>query len=455
MKINFVTPTKLSLIDITSMGDSSKRGDEKTIGAFDSGLKYSIALLLRHNVGIRILVAADPILHETYEEPVVEMYEFDTFIEECPNTDKKKELIKVLCSTTPLGGAPINPHDMREPSQGEQWEVKTGFAKALGYNWELFMALRELWSNMLDEGGCVNENTYDETDVEGTIITLEFEATNPFYEIWQNRHLYINEKPFLYKLSNRVEVLENKEGYLRIYKQNILVHEDRDMPSRYAWNIHFGELDERRLLRNVSSVENSIAEAICYTTNEDFLREIVTADFQVKEKEFLSNSYTYASVSDKANDIATEVYSEHGVVKSYDWVITKIRGRKDCKINGKTLKTVEDSLWNYSKTVTIETVPCPVYEEVEIVDDQVVSSSSVLQQEIDKIYNFKVDVEVKTAKLKGNKVVADKYDNCLIIDDAFDVATDFADFIVEYIDLTRKGNVVKNLAEYVLNLIKK
>ncbi len=110
------------------------------------------------------------------------------------------------------------------------------------------MALRELWSNMLDEEGYISFEEYPEID-KGTIVSLQFEEDNPFYEIWQNKHLYINEKKPIFKLSDKLEVLENNEGYLRIYKQNILVYEDRKKPSRFAWNIKFGVIDERRILK--------------------------------------------------------------------------------------------------------------------------------------------------------------------------------------------------------------
>ncbi len=57
----------------------------------------------------------------------------------------------------------------------------------------------------------------------------------------------------------------------------------------------------------------------------------------------------------------------------------------------------------------------------------------------------------------GRKVIADKHAKCLIIDEEFDVENtiDMSAFIVEYIDLTTKGNVVENLGNYILKLIKK
>lgn len=453
MLVNFITPTKISLIDITSMGDSSKREDEKTLGMFDSGLKYSIALLLRAGVNLSISTNGEDIIHESYDEPTIETYNFDTYLSECTNTGKKKELIKVICTNTPLGGHAMSQYDMREPSASTEEEIKTGFAKNLGHNWELWMALRELWSNMLDEGGYVVEGSFDELDVNGTIVTLEFDETNVFYEVWVNKHLYINQSEPLFILSDSVECLSNEEGYLRIYKQNILVYENKEKPSRFAWNIKFGTIDERRILSNVYQVEQEIANSITQTTNREFLESIITKDFEVKEKEFLSSNSGYYGASSLINDIAYDVYSKYGDVKSYEWLIKKVKERKDCKIGGKIITTVEDSLWSYSTEVSVETSPQTVSEPDLVVDE--VPYISTFSAQIKEYYNFDLDVEVKIAKLKGSKVVADKYEKCLIIDESFSVEEHFHDFIVQYIDLTQKGNVVENLSRYICELIKK
>jgi len=431
------------------MGDSVKRGNVNTIGQFDSGLKYAIALLLRHDVEISIHVEGEPIVHETWEEPTTESYSFTTFVSQCGNTGKEKELIRVNCTRTPHGGLPMNQYDMREPSSPEDWTIDTGFAKNLGYNWELWMALRELYSNMVDEGGTISEspNYVGEDVVEGTIISLSFDEENAFTEVWNNKHLYINESDVLYKLNEGIEVLANEEDYLRIYKRNILVHEDKDIPSRFAWNINFGEIDERRLLRNVYEIEQTIANAVCTTTNRDFLEVIITPDFEVKENEFLSEAGSYYAVSNLVNEVVTAVNEEHGEVSSYRWLIDKVKSRKDCTLTGRKIKTVEDSLWSYSKTVSVESVP--------VAEVDVVSTTPSIQDSITKLYNFKIDVEIKVAKLKGSKVVADKFAKCLIVDEEFNVETDFIDFIVEYTDLTQTGNIVSNLAKQICELIKK
>lgn len=453
MTVSFVTPTQISLLDITSMGDSVKRGDESTIGAFDSGLKYSIALCLRENVNLTIKVPGESIHHENWEEKSIDTITFKTVTEISPTTGKEKELIALDIHTQYLGGLPMNQYDMREPSCEEFSSVTTGFAKALGFNWLPWMILRELWSNCLDEKGYVTEDCIDDPEFEGTVMTLDFEEDSSFYEVWKNRHLYINEKEPLFKISDKVEVLENSEGFLRIYKQNILVYSDETVPSKFAYNVKFGEIDERRILSNLYSVSNEIVSQIMTTSCEPFLREIIKPEFYLEDKEFLSNSSSYYTASDLIHDIACEVYTEHGQVDSYTWLIGSVKKRKDCKIGGKIIKSVEDAIWSYSSNVAVETVPSQIAEPPIEVEGIVYECS--FSADIKKLYNFNLDCEVKTAKLKGSKVIADKHEKCIIIDNDFDLQEDFGAFIVEYIDLTRQGNVVKNLGEYIAELLKK
>lgn len=425
MKVHFITPTKLSVLDISSMGDSSKREDNSKIGKFDSGLKYAIALLLRDSVDIEISVFSDKCESNRFN--------FFTTLVFDGSTSKNKELITIR----DLDGK----------------NIITGFAKNLGYNWEIWMAYREIMSNVLDEGGYVLEQEICTEFETGTLITLEFDENNEFFKVWQNRHLYMNFEEPLYKVSHSVEALKNNEGYLRIYKQNILVYEDREKPSRFAWNIKFGEIDERRILNNIYSVEQSISSAIQDTDNEEFLREIITNDFEVKEKEFLSSNCSYSNwISDTVKKVVHEVYEEYGNVQSYNWLIEKVKKQKDCKIGGKKITTVEDSLWGYSREVSIESTPQPYAKPSLIVDE--VEYITPFASEIKKHYNFNLDVEVKIAKLKGSIVVADKFEKCLIIDENFNIEKDFHDFIVQYLDLTQQGNIIDNLAKYICNLIK-
>jgi len=451
MKVSFVTPTRMSLINLTTIGDSEKREDSTKIGQFSSGQAYATALLLRNNVDLKVVITGG--WDEGKLEKFTEYISYGTLDKKCESTGKSKEIIELNYEKAYHGNIDSS-MTFSDPSSSEFQEIETAFALQLGYNWELYMALRELWSNMLDEQGYLVEGSVDLGEDPGTVITLEFDEQNPFYEVWQNRHLYINEKQPLFKVSDKVEVLDNPENYLRIYKQNILVYSDEKVASRFAYNVKLGQIDERRILSNIYNVESEIISAIKYTRNEEFLRSIITADFKLQEKEFL-NQATYGTASDLIHDIAIEVFEEFGEVKSYDWIINSIEKREDCKIGGKVIRSISDSVWTYSSDVKVETKPEVISEPNTAVDLRGNSYDSHFSAEIKKYYNFNLDCEVKQAKLKGSKVIADKFEKCLIVDYDFNLQEDFATFIIEYVDLMYQGNAVKNLGEYIVKLLKK
>jgi hypothetical protein len=445
MKVHFITPTRISLINLTTIGDSEKREDETKIGKFSSGQAYTSALLLRDNVGIEVYVYGGG---DFENGEYTEVVEYSTKKKVCYSTDKTKEVI-TLNYQKQFRGNCDSVNTFTEPWT-ESKVIETAFALQLGYNWKNWMSYREIMSNVLDEGGYVLEQEDYPEITYGTVITLTFSEETEFYEVWKNRHLYMNFEEPLFKVSDTVEALKNDEGCLRIYKQNILVYEDKEKPSRFAWNIKFGEIDERRILNNLYSIEQNISRAIQNSNNEYFLREIILPSFTVSEEEFLSsNSYYSDCISDEVKKVAFEIYEKYGEVNSYTWLIDKIKKQKDCKIAGKKIKTVEDSLWNYSSEVTIETKPSVIHDiKLPVVEDTFIDK-------VIKHYNFNLDVNVKVAKLRGSKAVADKFEKCLIIDESFDILKDFHIFVVEYLDLTQSGNVVENLAKYICNIIKK
>lgn len=433
------------------MGGSDKADNDALVGKYNSGLCYSMALALRNNVDMSVKVFNQENFSESEDRDCETLYTIGTYNEVCEQTDKEKELIQITKSVSKQSFFSAHCHDYGGGDFDPE-TIPTGYSIKLGVDWQLWMLLRELFSNMIDENGFYCE---DECKLPkyGTVFTLKFDEDSEFAEIWNNRHLYINEQEQLYSISDRVEVLANEEGYLRIYKQNILVYRDEEIPSRYAYNIKMGTIDERRILSNVYSVEGEICDAIMQTKNEEFLREIITSDFKPLDKEFLSSRCCYYSPSELMHNIAFEIYEKHGEVKSYEWIIDGIKKLKSCKIGGKKITNVGDSVWAYSSTVTVETTPEPLSEpSVEIEGEILVSPFSA---EIKKYYNFELDVEVTKAKLKGSKCIADKYNNCLIVDNDFNVETDFGELIVQYLDLTEKTNVIKAMSEYICKLLKK
>lgn len=447
-KIFFYTPTLISHIDLMTMGGSEKAEDDTKLGMYCSGLKHAMALFMRNGVAMNIKVI-DYIYSDNHDRSRATFYNLNTYTEYCEQTEKEKELIQIHKDVNLESFFSVHCEDLGGGDL-ETEILKTGFSTKLGIDWELWMGLREIYSNMIDEGGYYTTQP-DDAFKYGTVVELSFEEDNEFDEIWNNRHLYINETAPLFVISDRVEALENEENYLRIYKQNILVYQDVNIPSKYAYNVKFGKIDEKRILSDLYGVGDQVISAIRYTQNEEYLRTIITTEAFSKE-EFLYDRGCYGTASQLINDIATEVWLTNGEVNTYPWLLNSIKERADCVIGGKIITTIQDSLYSYSNKVIIESTPAPFAEpSIEVEDEVFIDPFSA---EIKKYYNFNLDVEVKKAKLKGSKVVADKYEKCLIIDENFNLETDFPEFLVQYIDLTQSGNVIKNLSLYICKLLK-
>jgi hypothetical protein len=393
------------------MGDSSKRGVENKIGTFDSGLKYAIALLLRNNVSISIVVLEDGQVEESFS--------FSTNVQSCQGTGKEKELI---CVGT-LDG------DVHQ----------TGFAKNLGFNWDLWMAYRELYSNMLDEGGSLEQGFPT-----GTAIQLSYEDGSKFDQVVKDKDKWVLSGDALYK-DKSFEVYSNPEGYLRIYKQTILVYENKDWPSLYKYNLSFGELDERRVLRDVHSVKQTLQYKVAASDSEELLSLFVSPNFKEIDKEFLSGSYYGYSFGNTLIKYVQDVYLKFGEVNSYGWIMEAVKKSSGCVLPGRVLKSIDDHLWTYSNDVVVER------------EEQTEGTVKSLSEAIQIAYDIKIedDVEVVYANLRGGTVIADKFNRKVLVDEQFDLHKDFPKFLVQYLDLTTEGNIIDTLSTMLANRLKK
>ena len=117
MPLSFTNPGEIDIRLVTTFGAHVKPASTSPIGYFGTGLKYAIAIILRHHGQITIWSGLTP-------------YQFSTRKEELRG--KEFELIRM------------------ESPEGAQ---DLAFTLELGKNWHAWMAYRELMSNQLDEGG--------------------------------------------------------------------------------------------------------------------------------------------------------------------------------------------------------------------------------------------------------------------------------------------------------------
>jgi hypothetical protein len=192
---------------VSLMGGTTKDTNEYKIGQFGSGLKYTLAYLLRNKVDFKIFI-----------------------------NSKEVKLGIVI-----------------EHIQGEDFEIitvngeKTSITTKMGKDWKPWMIVRELYSNALDEGDAeykiVREDEIEQSSANRTTFYIEL---NPdFLEVYNswNKYFIVGNEPMY---ENRRFAFHPCKGNLLIYKQGILIHEDKDFKSIFNIDIKNAEINELR-----------------------------------------------------------------------------------------------------------------------------------------------------------------------------------------------------------------
>lgn len=447
MKVNFYSNNLLSELDLTTMGGSEKKGDDSKIGQFCSGLKYAIAIFNRNNVKFSAHVNTKQFI-EGYNRNVNIYYHVGSYVKEDAQTDKSKELIQIEKTSDYQ-----NFHDGVTIDEwgGEMVEyLKTDLSVDLGFDWKLQYALREIWSNMIDEGGSYDDVENPQMIKDGTVITLEFEDDSEFAEIWRNKHLYfiVNDKPIVTfeHHGKTVEIRNTDVEYLRIYKQGILVYEDQDVKSKYTYNINFGELDERRILTNVYGIKWTMGNTIINDDSDEAIEFIL--NMSGTEKEVFDDGLLYDPIPKQK--LVDKVLEMNGDITTFGFVLEALKKMKNSPLADRKIKTLTESVYEVQRVVTIEETPTQI--------DAIAEDISFIDQ-LKEEYDFNFEYPVKEATLKGSVVVADKYNKVILVSKNFNPQDEshIMDFFIQYFDMSEegKGNILKKITKFLINKIKK
>ena len=171
--IVFRNPGVLDPRAITTFGVNVKESPASAIGFFGTGLKYAIAVLLRHGCTISINSGG-------------ENYTFDV-----GHVDIRGKSFGMVL---------MNGKEM-------------GFTTELGKTWELWMAFRELYSNMLDEGG--EASKVDDMFMPGENETVVMVDGAEFEEVYNLRDLY-----FLDKSRKAVHANNSAAAYEKVFESS-------------------------------------------------------------------------------------------------------------------------------------------------------------------------------------------------------------------------------------------
>lgn len=254
----FSNPGKLDLNFIRLMGVSVKESDS-AIGFFGTGLKYAIATILRNKGWICIFIDHERFIFETK-----------------PISLRGKHFEQITMNGELLP-----------------------FTTELGRQWEPWMAIRELYSNALDEGGEMNCGSGDVYSKPGTWIFVD---GDPFIKVYDNRKKYFISKSDAPLYSNEfVDVYPSATGMLEesVFYKGIKVGQLAGK-SAYRYNIKNKiDLTEDRTVKWVFQIQESIERALITSSNPDWIRHCLTREDHYENNLFFNDAYTFIGVSDE------------------------------------------------------------------------------------------------------------------------------------------------------------
>lgn len=279
MTIIFQNPGLIDLRAVAVMGLNAKE-TKNPIGQFGTGLKYSIAVLLRSGCKVSIFQG-------------LQEYYFTTRKEKFRGKDFDFVFMR------------------RGDQQGSAAifsEKALGFTLELGKHWEPWMAIRELESNCRDENG---RSFSDDYQLAPDITTIRVEGAVAEVAYKSLRDIFISSKPIWANARIEIHRAENPEQLQWLHYRNVRCQK-LEKPSLFRYNI----LEEQVLTEDrtfkYSWTGSGVMPHVGECTNEDTIRAIVTAhkgtfehDITFKEY-FLSEEFTtvVGALANRANPSA-------------------------------------------------------------------------------------------------------------------------------------------------------
>lgn len=123
------------------------------------------------------------------------------------------------------------------------------------------MIVRELWCNALDEGGEVREITETLTCDKGK-TTFYIQLSTELKQVWDNwSDYFIHDITPMFE-SNEYRIYPGGNG-LRLYKQGVLIHENKSSKSLFSYDIRNASINELRQFMGSASREacHALAQA--------------------------------------------------------------------------------------------------------------------------------------------------------------------------------------------------
>lgn len=258
--IEFANQGEIDLNAFKLLGASSKRDATDKIGFFGSGLKYATALMLRQQIDFKVYVG-------------------------------KKEVEFTL---TPQKFA------------GKNFDVvtingeKTSITTEAGPDWEPWFAIREIYSNTIDEGGAM-EIVTDFTPEKGS-TKIYIEMSDKLGDVTRNWQDYFSfKRPVLdettitgkldYQRTYKIFAKRNID-YPVIFRRGIRVGEIKSSRSLFDYDFSDIEINESRVIKASYKAQIAIGEALMFSENPEIIKTFIS-NWRENKVEYDETTWAY------------------------------------------------------------------------------------------------------------------------------------------------------------------
>jgi hypothetical protein len=246
---NLIKPKTMKYLEIKSagvidipafslIGACTKRDDDTKIGYYGSGLKYSIASLLRNNVVFHVFAGLKEI-QITTTKTVFREQSFDTIV-----VDGKETSL-----TTSMGG--------------KDWDDE-------------FFPIREIFSNALDEDEKATLKEVYEMAPQKEYTTFYVQMIPGVKQFYDNTEDYFcSRNPNVIFSNDHISVYPAKGRTLRLYRRGIMCKEDSKTMALFSYNSSRFEINESRVLSSEWGASYEIAIGWGKCTNPEAISTLI------------------------------------------------------------------------------------------------------------------------------------------------------------------------------------
>lgn len=242
----------LDIEGLILMGASTKRNDESKIGQYGTGWKYAIATLLRNNIEIQIFNGERNI----------------------PVTTRNITMRGQTFQMVVIG------------------DVDTNFTTDLGPDWNLWMAIREIYCNSLDEPKNIVSIDYTPIDVQSNRTKISIGVTEEIQTIitnWADYFCFERQQDILFEIPDLLTV------YRKPYRKNSIIYRRgvrvavTDEPGCFDYDFNHIVINELREA-DLGDVKDKLKQYLTSRFNKEVIETILKSG-DTWEKKIHFNSW--------------------------------------------------------------------------------------------------------------------------------------------------------------------